>query len=53
MDSAVHDNYCYKIASNRPEKLYDARRACQEMSADLPIIKSKQENTFIVSLMSN
>ena len=41
------------MASNQSDKVQDARRTCQEMSADLPIIKSEMENTFIVSMMSN
>ncbi|XP_068704776.1 CD209 antigen-like protein B [Montipora foliosa] len=42
-----HDKYCYKLASAGPGKLDDARKKCQEMLADLSIIKSKQENTFM------
>ncbi|XP_068736555.1 aggrecan core protein-like isoform X4 [Montipora capricornis] len=52
-DWAVHDKYCYKLTNDRSQTLEDARRKCQEMSADLPIIKSEQENTFIGSLMSD
>lgn len=48
-----HDKYCYKLASDQPDKLNDARVTCQEMLGDLPIIKSKQQNTFIVRLMQS
>ena len=52
-DWAVHDKYCYNLTSDRFPTLEEARRKCKEMLADLPIIKSEQENTFIFSLMSD
>ncbi|XP_068736553.1 versican core protein-like isoform X2 [Montipora capricornis] len=52
-DWAVHDKYCYNLTSDRFPTLEEARRKCKEMLADLPIIKSEQENTFISSLMSD
>ena len=48
------DTYCYKMATDVPNKLQDARQNCQNMlAAQLPIIKSQQENTFIAGLMSD
>ncbi|XP_068734439.1 protein kinase C-binding protein NELL2-like [Montipora capricornis] len=46
-----HDKYCYKLASDRPLELKEAKRKCKEMSADLPIIQSERENTFIAEMI--
>ena len=46
-----HSHSCYWMASNRQRSLREARERCEEMSADLPIIKSQSENDFIVNLM--
>ena len=53
-DWVANDKYCYKLASDPPGrffKLEDARKKCEEMTGDLPVIKSEQENTFIAGLM--
>ena len=49
----VNGTYCYKLTNYRPKKLNDAQKICQDMLADLPIIKSEQENVFIAGLMTN
>lgn len=48
----MHDKYCYKATNYRPQKLEEARKICQDMLADLPIIKSEQENVLIVGLLT-
>ncbi|XP_068706613.1 fibrillin-1-like [Montipora foliosa] len=53
-DWVANDKYCYKLASDPPDRFYRmkyAQRKCKEMRGDLPIIKSEQENTFIAGLM--
>jgi len=39
------------MASNGQRSLREARERCEEMSADLPIIKSESKNDFILNLM--
>ena len=52
-DWVANDTYCYKLnASCQVDSMDKAKEKCEEMSARLPIIKSKQENIFIASLMS-
>ena len=52
-DWVANDTYCYKVnATYQPDSMEKAQEKCKEMSARLPIIKSKQENIFIASLMS-
>ncbi|XP_068733688.1 protein kinase C-binding protein NELL2-like isoform X1 [Montipora capricornis] len=50
-DWRASDKYCYKLLKVQPKVMIDAQKKCQEMLADLPIIKSDQENTFIANLM--
>ena len=52
-DWLVNGTYCYKVTNYRPKNLKDAQKICQDMSADLPIIKSEQENVFIAGLITN
>ncbi|XP_068743260.1 protein kinase C-binding protein NELL2-like isoform X2 [Montipora capricornis] len=55
-DWVPNDKYCYKLASDRLDRFYelnDARKNCKEMTGDLPIIKSEQENTFLAGLMQS
>ncbi|KAK2547218.1 C-type lectin domain family 4 member M, partial [Acropora cervicornis] len=49
---AVFNNSCYYLIDGGSSKLSDVKKKCKQMSAKLPIIKSKAENTFIVDLMS-
>ncbi|XP_068685613.1 protein kinase C-binding protein NELL2-like isoform X2 [Montipora foliosa] len=53
-DWVANDKYCYKRLAHRPKKLQVARDQCKKKLAlaDLPIIKSEQENTFIAGLMT-
>ena len=52
-DWVANDTYCYKLNANyKAKSMEKAQEKCEEMSARLPIIKSKQENIFIASLMS-
>ena len=50
-----HNHSLYCIISNlryqTAKHMRKARQRCEEMSADLPIIKSQSENDFIQSLM--
>ena len=52
-DWVANETYCYKLnASWQADSMDKAKEKCEEMSARLPIIKLKQENIFIASLMS-
>ena len=46
-----HNDSFYCTTSNPQRTLREARQRCEEMSADLPIIKSQWENDFIANLM--
>ncbi|XP_015763707.1 PREDICTED: neurogenic locus notch homolog protein 1-like [Acropora digitifera] len=47
-----HNHSCYRMISiGRYYRVKFARQRCNDMSADLPIIKSQSENDFIHSLM--
>ncbi|XP_068685791.1 uncharacterized protein [Montipora foliosa] len=51
-DWDANDKYCYKLLADRPTTLTDAKNRCRMFAlADLPIIKSEQENIFITGLM--
>ncbi|XP_068699022.1 uncharacterized protein [Montipora foliosa] len=50
-DWVANDKYCYILLADQPKKLEDARKTCQKILADIPIIKSEQENNFIARLM--
>ncbi|XP_067048268.1 brevican core protein-like isoform X1 [Acropora muricata] len=47
----VIGNSCYYMTGETSSTLNDAQNKCKQMSAMLPIIKSKAENTFIHGLM--
>ncbi|XP_067047647.1 CD209 antigen-like protein C isoform X2 [Acropora muricata] len=49
---AVHNNSCYYMTGEPSSKLNDAQDKCRNISANLPIIKSEAENSFITGLMS-
>ena len=47
-----HNHSCYRMTSiRRHYHMKSARQRCNDMLADLPIIKSQSENDFIHSLM--
>ncbi|XP_067045973.1 delta-like protein A [Acropora muricata] len=46
-----HNHSFYCMTSYRRHHMKKARQRCQKMSADLPIIKSRSENDFVLNLM--
>ena len=46
-----HNDSLYCMTSTLRHHMKNARKACKEMSADLPIIKSQSENDFVLSLL--
>ena len=45
-----HNHSFYCMTSYRRHHMKKARQRCQNMSADLPIIKSRSENDFVLNL---
>ena len=45
-----HNHSFYCVTSYRRHHMKKARQRCQKMSADLPIIKSRSENDFVLNL---
>ena len=48
-----HGVSCYYINDTATLKMMDARNECQSMGGDLPIIKSAEEDAFLLDLMNN
>ena len=46
-----HGKSCYYIHDTPTKRWLDARQKCQAMGADLPIIRSQEENQFILDLL--
>ncbi|XP_067047231.1 neurocan core protein-like [Acropora muricata] len=50
----VHGESCYYVVSTSPLSAWiDSRRFCQNLGADLAVIKSEDENQFVVDLLRN
>jgi len=47
----IHENSCYYIDDTLKQNQNDARKTCQSMGGDLPIIKSAEVDKFIIDLI--
>ncbi|KAL9963316.1 hypothetical protein ACROYT_G032508 [Oculina patagonica] len=50
-DWVRHENSCYHIIDTPTLKWSDAQRTCQDLEADLAIVRSTNENNFIFDLI--
>ena len=48
---ATHGNLCYYIDDSPIQRMTDARQICQNLGAELSIIRSAKENDFISDLV--
>ncbi|CAH3175491.1 unnamed protein product [Porites lobata] len=49
LDWVEKGSNCYRAIPNL-QKAIDARNECKKLGADLPVIKSTEENTFLLKL---
>ena len=47
----LHGNSCYRVIDTPTVNWTDARTTCQTLGGDLPIIRSEDENKFILDLL--
>jgi len=50
-DWVLHGNSCYYVIDTSTLKRSDARTTCQNLGGDLAIIRSEDENNYILELL--
>ena len=48
-----HGHSCYLLLEISSSNWSDARKSCQTHAADLPVVRSAEENTFILDMILN
>ena len=51
-DWALHGNSCYHVIDTPTLNWSDARTTCQNLGGDLAIIRSEDENNFIIDILN-